>query len=178
MACLPCAIISRSLQLQSDFTRLFCAVLIACALSKHPCRNASDSSSDPPSPSHADAFSSLRSRNITAAPAVDTSDLVYKPGLDGPISAQVAAEAEIPAIDAKILKYNPTVDELYGGVRSDALAVNKALRNHAAGHVEDFSVSSVVFDEQYNRFHAKGVAQDMSGTVFGNVAAGTCTRSQ
>ena len=81
--------------------------------------------------------------------------------------ARLASEvAQAPGVSARSLRYNPTFDELYGGERSNAQAVQDAIRNHTGGHVEDASVPSAVFEEQYHTFHARGAAADPSGRAF------------
>lgn len=124
--------------------------------SEFVCRGASSSSDDDPT----EMVATLRRRAVAAAPAVDTSGLVLADG-------EAAAASHAPPLAASTLSFNPTVDELYGGERADTVAVSKALRNHAAGHVEDAAVPSAVFELQYNAFHAHGRAEAPDGRAFG-----------
>ena len=87
--------------------------------------------------------------------------------------AKLASEvAKTPAMNACTLRYNPKVEQLYGGERADSRAVHEAIRNHTSGHVEDAGLPSAVFEQQYNAFHATGRVDAPDGRQFANAAAG------
>ena len=131
-----------------------------------PVRRAADASSSGDEGDPGAAIATLRARAVAAAPAVDTSGLVLANG-----EARAAAEvARAPPIDARTLRYNPKVSELYGGDRANAAALSDALRNHVGGHVEDVGLPSAVFEAQYNAFHARGRAEAPDGRMFGRIA--------
>jgi hypothetical protein len=115
----------------------------------------------------------LRSQQVVAAPNVQTSGLVLSEG-----EARPAAEvSKAPALGTKNLRYNPTVDELYGGERADRNAVNKAIQNHTSGHVEDAALPSAVFEEQYTMFNAQGRALAPDGRHFGDAGGAGAQRT-
>jgi hypothetical protein len=123
------------------------------------CRGATSSSDD----NAAEAVGALRRRDVTAAPAVETSGLV----LSGREARPASDVSRAPLIATSTLHFNPNVDELYGGERADMGAISNALRNHTGGHVENAGLPSAVFEMQYNAFHARGRAEAPDGTTFG-----------
>ncbi|KAK8943535.1 hypothetical protein KSP40_PGU009051 [Platanthera guangdongensis] len=67
--------------------------------------------------------------------------------------------------------FNPTYDQLrapiYGPAHPYAKdGIAKGMRNHKLGFVEDPSIQSFLFDEQYNTFHKYGHAADPSGLSY------------
>ena len=117
------------------------------------------------------SFAALRARVGSAAPAVDTKDLVLSESGD-PTSAVALRTEKAPAFNTKTLKYNPKYEDLYGGNRGGSEAeeqLRKALRNHTSGFVEDTSVPSAIFEQQYNDFNSTKVAETPGGQRFGDV---------
>ncbi|KAL2649435.1 hypothetical protein R1flu_017563 [Riccia fluitans] len=72
------------------------------------------------------------------------------------------------------VNFNPTYDQLWTPIvgpahpfAKDGLA--KGLKNHKLGFVEDASIASFMFDEQYNTFHAYGYAADPAASIGNHV---------
>ncbi|XP_074269565.1 uncharacterized protein LOC141592698 isoform X1 [Silene latifolia] len=70
-----------------------------------------------------------------------------------------------------VVTYNPTYDQLWAPIYGPAHPFAKdglaqGLRNHKLGSVEDASIASFHFDEQYNTFQSLGYAADPSATHF------------
>ncbi|KAL5723752.1 hypothetical protein ACHQM5_007109 [Ranunculus cassubicifolius] len=73
-----------------------------------------------------------------------------------------------------VVSYNPTYDQLWAPIYGPAHpyakdGVAQGMRNHKLGFIEDASVASFLFDEQYNTFHKYGYAADPSGSNGNNV---------
>jgi len=106
----------------------------------------------------------LRQRAATAAPDVDTSTLVL---VDGTAVAATATRFT-PSMTQRSITFNVPADELHAPVVGPAHPFTKdgvaaGLKNHTSGHVEDLHLNSVIFDEQYNRFHATSRAEAPGG---------------
>jgi hypothetical protein len=115
------------------------------------------------------SFAAFRAQATSAAPDVDTKDLVLLE--TGEIATAEAVRASRqPALSTKVLRHNPKYEDLYEGDRGgeQGLAeVKKALRNHTSGFVEDTVVPSAIFEQQYNDFNATRAAEAPSGQRFG-----------
>ncbi|MBA0806566.1 hypothetical protein Gohar_022438, partial [Gossypium harknessii] len=101
----------------------------------------------------------------SAAPKVDDTMLA--------LTAAEARQAQSRPIDPTqhVVAFNPTYDQLwaptYGPAHPYAKdGIAQGMRNHKLGFVEDASIDSFVFDEQYNTFHKYGYAADPSGSNY------------
>ncbi|KAM7269422.1 hypothetical protein ACFE04_024919 [Oxalis oulophora] len=70
-----------------------------------------------------------------------------------------------------VVSFNPTYDQLWAPMQGPAHpyakdGIAQGMRNHKLGFVEDASIHSFVFDEQYNTFHKYGYAADPSGSEY------------
>lgn len=69
-----------------------------------------------------------------------------------------------------VVAFNPTYDQLWAPIQGPAHpyakdGIAQGMRNHKLGFVEDASIDSFVFDEQYNTFYKYGYAADPSGSA-------------
>ncbi|MCO5596381.1 hypothetical protein L7F22_050442 [Adiantum nelumboides] len=103
----------------------------------------------------------------SCAPAVDESLLALAPidksSITGPVDPS-----------QRKINFNPTYDQLWAPIAGPAHPYSKdgiaqGMRNHKLGFVEDASISSFIFDEQYNTFHRFGYAADPSADVANNI---------
>ncbi|OMO66713.1 hypothetical protein CCACVL1_21018 [Corchorus capsularis] len=101
----------------------------------------------------------------SAAPKVD--DIMLA------LTAAKAHQSHSKPIDPTqhVVSSNPTYDQLFARIygpdhpyAKDGIA--QGMRNHKLGFVEDASIDSFVFDEQYNTFHKHGYAADPSGSNY------------
>ncbi|KAI8473364.1 MAG: WD40-repeat-containing domain protein [Monoraphidium minutum] len=129
----------------------------------------------------------LRSKVVSAAPAVDTAGLAL---VDNRAVSAASTRMLLPA-NAREVQYNLPYQDMAAPVmgpkhpfQKDGLAAG--MKNHRAGHVESTHLHSFAFDEQYNTFHSYGFAAAPTGqgtvqhgaeadgaggeTVYGNVA--------
>ncbi|BBM98947.1 pre-mRNA-processing factor 17 [Marchantia polymorpha subsp. ruderalis] len=72
------------------------------------------------------------------------------------------------------VNYNPTYDQLWTPIVGPAHpfakdGIAQGLRNHKLGFVEDASIASFMFDEQYNTFHTYGYAADPAASIGNHV---------
>ncbi|GMJ00721.1 hypothetical protein like AT1G10580 [Hibiscus trionum] len=101
----------------------------------------------------------------SAAPKVDDTMLA--------LTAAKAHQSHSKPIDPTqhVVAFNPTYHQLWSPIygpthpyAKDGIA--QGMRNHKLGFVEDASIHSFVFDEQYNTFHKYGYAADPSGNNY------------
>ncbi|KAK8948223.1 hypothetical protein KSP40_PGU013557 [Platanthera guangdongensis] len=121
------------------------------------CPSSPDSSSD--SPPHI----SLPAK--TSAPRVDDTALA----LTAAVSDRSIHRPLDPSQHA--VGFNPTYDQLWAPIYGPAHpyakdGIAQGMRNHKLGFVEDASIQSFLFDEQYNTFHKYGYAADPSGLSY------------
>nr|POF12089.1 pre-mrna-processing factor 17 [Quercus suber] len=103
----------------------------------------------------------------SAAPKVDDTMLA--------LTVAQANQAHSRPIDPvqHVVAYNPTYDQLWAPIVGPAHpyakdGIAQGMRNHKLGFVEDASIESFVFDEQYNTFHKYGYAADPSASAGNN----------
>ncbi|XVF19042.1 hypothetical protein REPUB_Repub11eG0076300 [Reevesia pubescens] len=101
----------------------------------------------------------------SAAPKVDDTMLA--------LTAARAHQTQSKPIDPTqhVVAFNPTYDQLWAPIYGPAHpyakdGIAQGMRNHKLGFVEDASIESFVFDEQYNTFHKYGYAADPSGNNY------------
>ncbi|KAH1067911.1 hypothetical protein J1N35_032898 [Gossypium stocksii] len=118
-----------------------------------------------PSTQSADSSPPRLMPSKSAAPKVDDTMLA--------LTAAEARQAQSRPIDPTqhVVAFNPTYDQLwaptYGPAHPYAKdGIAQGMRNHKLGFVEDASIDSFVFDEQYNTFHKYGYAADPSGSNY------------
>ncbi|KAK8943999.1 hypothetical protein KSP40_PGU000535 [Platanthera guangdongensis] len=121
------------------------------------CPSSPDSSSD--SPTHI----SLPAK--TSAPCANDTALV--------LTAAVSDRSIHLPLDPSqhIVGFNPTYDQLWAPIYGPAHpyakdGIAQGMRNHKLYFVEDASIQSFLFDEQYNTFHKYGHAADPSGLSY------------
>ncbi|KAM3754199.1 hypothetical protein ACB098_03G148900 [Castanea mollissima] len=103
----------------------------------------------------------------SAAPKVDDTMLA--------LTVAQAHQAHSRPIDPvqHVVAFNPTYDQLWAPIVGPAHpyakdGIAQGMRNHKLGFVEDASIESFVFDEQYNTFHKYGYAADPSASAGNN----------
>ncbi|XP_071692988.1 uncharacterized protein [Rutidosis leptorrhynchoides] len=69
-----------------------------------------------------------------------------------------------------IVSFNPTYDQLWAPIQGPAHpyakdGIAQGMRNHKLGFVENASIDTFVFDEQYNTFYKYGYAADPSASA-------------
>ncbi|PKA66370.1 Protein Mut11 [Apostasia shenzhenica] len=127
---------------------------------KNEARNGSDSPSSPDSSSDSPPHISLPAK--TSAPRVDDTALA--------LTAAASDRTLHRPVDPRqhAVGFNPTFDQLWAPMYGPAHpyakdGIAQGMRNHKLGFVEDASIQSFLFDEQYNTFHKYGYAADPSG---------------
>lgn len=107
----------------------------------------------------------------SSAPAVDDTLLALGP-VGGSRSSSLLTRPVDPS--RRQVHFNPSYDQLWAPIAGPAHpyakdGVAQGMRNHKLGFVEDASISSFIFDEQYNTFHKFGYAADPSADVGNNI---------
>ncbi|PKU84117.1 Protein Mut11 [Dendrobium catenatum] len=125
--------------------------------------NTSDSPSSPVTSSDSPPHMSLPVK--TSAPRVDDTALA----LTTAVSDRIIHRPLDPSQHA--VSFNPTYDQLWAPIYGPAHpyakdGIAQGMRNHKLGFVEDASIHSFLFDEQYNTFHKYGYAADPSGLSY------------
>ncbi|KAK9199921.1 hypothetical protein WN944_015115 [Citrus x changshan-huyou] len=101
----------------------------------------------------------------SAAPNVDDTTLA--------LTVAQARQTQSRPIDPSqhVVAYNPTYEQLWAPIYGPAHpyakdGIAQGMRNHKLGFVEDASIDSFVFDEQYNTFYKYGYAADPAGNNY------------
>ncbi|KDO45809.1 hypothetical protein CISIN_1g007411mg [Citrus sinensis] len=101
----------------------------------------------------------------SAAPNVDDTTLA--------LTVAQARQTQSRPIDPSqhFIAYNPTYEQLWAPIYGPAHpyakdGIAQGMRNHKLGFVEDASIDSFVFDEQYNTFYKYGYAADPAGNNY------------
>lgn len=101
---------------------------------------------------------------VSAAPEVEVAGLQLVKGQAVPVGQALHLQ---PAAARKVM-YNLPVEQMHapvvGPLHANQKDLLQGLRNHRSGHVEDANLSSYCFDDEYNTFHAHGVAHNPAGT--------------
>ncbi|KAG0484261.1 hypothetical protein HPP92_008340 [Vanilla planifolia] len=119
----------------------------------------------PSSPDSYDSQPMISLQGKSSAPHVDETSLA--------LTAAVADRALHRPLDPSqhAVGFNPTYDQLWAPIYGPAHpyakdGIAQGMRNHKMGFVEDASIHSFLFDEQYNTFHKYGYATDPSGLSY------------
>ncbi|CAK9187454.1 unnamed protein product, partial [Ilex paraguariensis] len=135
-----------------------------------PDQNPNSTGSDHSSPDSSPLRISLPSKS--AAPKVDDTMLALTVATDPKRNQSKPINPT-----QHVVNFNPTYDQLWAPIYGPAHPYAKdglaqGMRNHKLGFVEDASIGSFVFDEQYNTFHKYGYAADPSQNQYiGNLDA-------
>ena len=106
----------------------------------------------------------LRKRTAKSTIDVDTRTLA----LVGDQAVAASSTRFTPKLHQHKIFFNVPADELHAPIvgpahpyAQDGLAAG--LKNHASGHVEDLCLNPVIFEMQYNAFHAHNAAEAPTG---------------
>ena len=122
-----------------------------------------------PSPDDDDDSSPIRLMELKKSAAPEVSDSLMVVSAPGTLTAKKPLDPS-----QRNVNYNPTAEQLWAPVAGPEHpyakdGVAQGLRNSKTGYVEDASIASFMFDEQYNTFHAYGYAADPGGLTGSNI---------